>query len=68
MMHYQCSGFPQNVLIFKRKNLAPNFDWINVRSIKVLVCTTKDSKETAKDIILSVRFHDIDLFILIKNR
>ena len=67
-MHYQCSGFPQNVLISKRKNLAPKFDWINVRSIKILVWITKGSKEIAKDIILGVRFHDIYLFILIKNR
>ena len=29
---------------------------VNVRSIKVSVCITKDSKEAAKNIILSVTF------------
>ena len=31
-------------------------------------CITKDSKETAKDIISSVTFHDMYIFISIKNR
>ena len=57
--NYQCSGFPKNVFICKRKNLAPKFNWVNVRSIKVLVYLTEDNKETAKDIILSVTSHDI---------
>ena len=32
------------------------------------MCITMDSKETAEDIILSVTFHDIYIFISTKNR
>ena len=60
-------GFQKQCSSPRGRILLQNSNGFNVRSIKVLVCIMKDSKETAKAIIFSVTFHDIYIFISIKT-